>query len=226
MPFRIVPARDRKLFRALRRGRRETVARGSELFRRGLPATDVLVVWQGHVRLTHSGSRGRRERTVALVGPDEICGLEAMAPEGTYLYDAAAAERSDVQRLAGGRFRQAVEGTRWTFGMLMSALNHDLAAARSLVGGPASHTASARLARVFRDLADRFGESGPDGTELPRRFTHQELADLSGSHRSTVTTLLNEWLYQGWLREGKGTWVVCDPEPLERVIRDEQPFGR
>jgi len=49
------------------------------------------------------------------------------------------------------------------------------------------------------DLGERCGEPAGRGIHLSERLTHQVLADLSGAHRATVTTLLNDWLYDGVL---------------------------
>ncbi|NET13300.1 MAG: Crp/Fnr family transcriptional regulator [Okeania sp. SIO1H6] len=50
-----------------------------------------------------------------------------------------------------------------------------------------------RLLRLLRWLADRFGNQLPDGKILDIRLTHQELADIIGTSRVTVTRLLNQF---------------------------------
>ena len=42
------------------------------------------------------------------------------------------------------------------------------------------------------------------------------LADLSGCHRSTVTTLLNEWIYEGFLRQVDGELRILKAESLPK----------
>ncbi|NET43818.1 MAG: Crp/Fnr family transcriptional regulator [Okeania sp. SIO2B3] len=50
-----------------------------------------------------------------------------------------------------------------------------------------------RLLRLLKWLADRFGNQLPDGQILDMRFTHQELAEIVGTSRVTVTRLLNQF---------------------------------
>jgi CRP-like cAMP-binding protein len=45
-------------------------------------------------------------------------------------------------------------------------------------------------------------------------LTHQLLADLSHSHRSTVTTILNDWIYAGILVEGEVGIRILEPGQL------------
>jgi len=52
---------------------------------------------------------------------------------------------------------------------------------------------------VLLDLGERCGEPENRGVHLTQKLTHQVLADLAGAHRATVTTLLNDWLYDGIL---------------------------
>jgi CRP-like cAMP-binding protein len=49
-----------------------------------------------------------------------------------------------------------------------------------------------RLWRILIWLADRFGEDHPQGRTTGIGLTHQQLADLAGTTRVTVTRLLND----------------------------------
>ena len=79
---------------------------------------------------------------------------------------------------------------------------------RHAQGGSRGPSASQRLAEVLLDLGRRCGEPAGRGIRLSERFTHQTLADLAGAHRATVTTLLNDWLYEGILGADKGGRLV------------------
>ena len=51
---------------------------------------------------------------------------------------------------------------------------------------------------------------------IPHWFTHAELADLVGAHRSTVTTQLNEWIYEGLLRDESGELLIARTDRLRK----------
>lgn len=210
MPFRLIPSRDRKLNRAVRRAPARTFRKGSTLYRLGDPAAEAHLVEKGHLQLTlpRSGSAARATRTVAVIGPGELAGLECLEPDGRRRYTCVAGEATGTRVLVGLRLGQALQGTRWTLGMVFKSAHQDLALARSTVGGQSSHRTPGRLSRVLLDLADRFGVESEDGVHVPRWCTHQELADLSGAHRSTVTTLLNAWIYDGLVDERPGSLIL------------------
>jgi hypothetical protein len=42
------------------------------------------------------------------------------------------------------------------------------------------------------------------------------LADLAGAHRSTVTTILNDWIYDGILKTDGKAIVVMRPATLRK----------
>jgi hypothetical protein len=46
------------------------------------------------------------------------------------------------------------------------------------------------------------------------RLTHQLLADLTVINRSTVTTILNDWLYRKALGEASGHMVIRNADGL------------
>nr|WP_242041824.1 helix-turn-helix domain-containing protein [Alkalinema sp. FACHB-956] len=54
-----------------------------------------------------------------------------------------------------------------------------------------------RLVRLLVWLSDRFGEESSLGAVINFRLTHQDIADLLGTTRVTVTRLLNQLEKQG-----------------------------
>ena len=72
------------------------------------------------------------------------------------------------------------------------------------------------MADVLMDLSLRLGIEHVRGLRIPHWFTHQELADLAGAHRSTVTTILNDWIYDGILKTDGKAIVVMRPAALRK----------
>lgn len=207
MPFRLVPRRDRKLNRLAKSGEELTLGRGEGVYRPGDPARDVYLVRSGHVEVW-LGATDAASRVVALAGPLELFGLEAASsgPGVRRRYGARAGEGSILTVLPGKGVEQAFRTGVRTFPSALRALDGDLWRARWAGPGSAAPTTPQRVADVLLDLTGRFGreEAGP-GTLLELRLTHRVLADLAGAHRSTVTTLLNDWIYRGVVRDtGRG----------------------
>ncbi len=76
-----------------------------------------------------------------------------------------------------------------------------------------------RLAGTILWLADRYGLPADRGLEVPYWFTHQEMADLIGSTRETVTTVLADFKRAGLVDTHNHHFVVLDRRALTERIR-------
>lgn len=66
------------------------------------------------------------------------------------------------------------------------------------------HTAEHRITALLQLLVLRLGHRRGNWYELPLRFTHAELAELSGQTRVTVTRQLSIWRKQGLIEQKRG----------------------
>lgn len=215
MPLKVVPRRDRKLNRVVKKGRTISLKRGETLFQPGDPARELYLVREGHLRLSNPGEgRGDRSRTVAIIGPWEMGGEKGLLPGTPRDFRASAGEESVLTLLDGPSVRRALQTAEKTFDAFLRAKEAEVALARSLTGYRRPGGAGARLGRLLESLMDRMGTPGKNGIRIPVRLTHQLLADLSVCHRSTVTTLLNDWIYRGLLVEVDGQMEILDAGAL------------
>jgi CRP/FNR family transcriptional regulator, cyclic AMP receptor protein len=210
MPFRLLPARDRKLFRVLKNSEVMAVVKGRSLYSAGDPAKDVFIVRQGFVRLVLPGMEaGLPERTVALALPWEMFGDEAFT-EGHRRYGAIAGSSCTVSPLPRGLVLRAMKTAKSSLDAYLVGQEQELHRLRHAQGGSRGPNSAQRLAEVLIDVGARCGEPEGRGTRLSEKLTHQVLADLAGAHRATVTTLLNDWLYEGILGQTPGNRLVIN----------------
>lgn len=199
LPFRLSPPRDRKLYRLVKKAEPISLVKGRSLYAAGDTAREVFLVQRGYMRLVLPAmDKGRPERTVGVALPWELFGDEAFT-EGHRRYGAIAGATCTVFPLPKTGVLHGLKTARKSLDAYLDGVERELHRLRHAQGGSRGPTAAQRLAEVLLDVADRCGE--PDGRriEIPERLTHQVLADLAGSHRATVTTLLNDWLYDGIL---------------------------
>lgn len=213
MPLRVVPQRDRKLNRLVKKGETLVLKRNQILFRPGDVARELYLVRSGHLRLSQP-TPGGTGRTVAMVGPWELGGEKGLLPGTPRDFLASAGEESQIILLDGLAVRRVLQTTEKTFEAFLRAKEAEVALARALTGHRRPGGAPARVGLLLTHLASRLGRPGIHGTLIPVRLTHQLLADLSASHRSTVTTLLNHWIYQGVLEDREGQLELLDPQRL------------
>lgn len=205
MPFRLNPPRDRKLFRLVKKSEGVRLAKGRSLYAPGDDAREVFLVRSGFMRLVLPGMEpGLPERTVGLALPWEIFGDEALT-EGLRRYGAIAGSTCVVHALPKGGVLHGLKTAKGSLDAYLVGVERELHRLRHAQGGSHGPSAAQRLAEVLLDLGERCGEPEGRGIHLTQKLTHHVLADLAGAHRATVTTLLNDWLYEGILastREG------------------------
>lgn len=224
MPLKLVPRRDRKLYRVVKRGAVIRLEKGNVLYSEGEPATSLYLVKGGHVRLLEPpgavqgasrAPRAPRRRVTALAGPWEVLGEEALVEGASRRFRAQAGEPAQVTVLDGPRTRRALQSSQRSFEAFLRGKEAEMNLARILAEARRPGGAAERVGALVLDLVARFGREGTGrGRLVPLLLTHQVLADLSFSHRSTVTTLLNDWIYSEILAEEVAGLRVLRPDAL------------
>ncbi|MGB1658464.1 MAG: Crp/Fnr family transcriptional regulator [Longimicrobiales bacterium] len=204
MPFHLHPPRDRKLFRLVKKAETVRLVKGRPLYAPGDEAREVFLVRSGFVRLVLPGfETGARERTVAVALPWEMFGDEAFT-EGHRRYGAIAGSTCEVHPLPKAAVLSGLKTAKSSLDAYLEGQEQELHRLRHAQGGSHGPSAAQRLAEVIIDMGTRCGEPTGRGLQLSERLTHQVLADLAGAHRATVTTLLNDWLYDGIIASTPG----------------------
>ena len=175
------------------------LVKGRPLYSPGDEALWVYLVRSGYMRLVLPGmERGERERTVSVALPWEMFGDEAFT-EGHRRYGAIAGSSCTVSLLPTEAVLQGLKTAKNSLDAYLEGQERELHRLRHAQGGSHGPDVAQRLAEVLIDLGARCGEPSGRSIHLSEKLTHQVLADLAGAHRATVTTLLNDWLYDGVL---------------------------
>ena len=216
MPLQVIPRRDRKLNSLIKSATPTRYRKGEIVYQRGDTSTLVLLVQEGHVRLTLPKTGAGRGRIVGIAGPRELLGLEALTFDVPRRYTAIAGSACTVVPLNGAAVFKALQASPKTLSQFLRSNDHDLAEAR-LISLSSGFSSKARIADVLLDLAYRFGVDDGRRIKLDHWFTHQELADLAGAHRSTVTTAINDWIYDGVLKQPPRALIINKPGTLRKA---------
>ena len=75
-----------------------------------------------------------------------------------------------------------------------------------------------RIARTLVKLAHNCGQKEPTGIKILHRLTHQELANLVGTSRVTVTNTLQYLKETGVLEQKRGQITITDIDKLQSLI--------
>lgn len=214
MPLKVVPQRDRKLNRLIKKGEVRTLRRTEILYEPEQAAHHVFLVKRGHLRLTQADPGGRGTSCVGLVGPWELAGEEALLPGARRRAWCRAGEPSRVVPLDGETVNRVLHTAARTLEAFLAAKEAELELCRRLAGLRRPRGAPRRLGALLIHLAERLGRREGEGVLLSVPLTHKLLAELASCHRSTVTTVLNDWIYRGHIRDEADGLRILAPEEL------------
>jgi len=216
MPLRVIPRRDHKLNALIKAATPAAYRKGCVVYQQGTPSVFALLIQEGHVCLNLPKTETKRTRVVGVTGPGELLGIEAVTPGVPRRYTAIAGSACTLLPLNGAAVFKALRASPKTLAQFLRSNDHDLAEAR-LISLSSGFSSKARIADVLLDLAYRFGVDDGRRIKIDHWFTHKELADLAGAHRSTVTTAINDWIYDGVLKQQPRGLIVNKPGTLRKA---------
>ena len=160
----------------------------------------VWLVVRGMTKLVTSSMNGD-EALLGLVGPGEPFGepLSQVDP-----YEAITLSQCDLLCL---RWDQLTSDPSLSRGMLLATAKRyrQVEALLALMG---QRRVEERLRSFFGLMAESFGQPCEQGVRISVRLTHQDLANLLGTTRVTVTRFIGVLRDQGWLEVEHSRHVV------------------
>ncbi len=158
----------------------------------------VIVVVKGRLRAIHRGEGGR-EVTLETFRAGDVCIDALTAPESaaTFVGESIAAETSLLLFIPRSDFLAQVRNSPEAALVLVKDLERRLARSRSMVAGLALADVQSRLNHTLTSLARDDGEPTPEGVVIRRCPTQQELGNMIGACRETVSRIIAELARQG-----------------------------
>lgn len=190
-----------------------TLEPGATLYEAGREASSLYIVNYGVLKAVVPTSLGR-DRIADLYGKGDILGLAALdgsqhAETVVAVHDACLTPIDPGQAMNDRRLRDYI----------MQSMARQVRRSREMID-EAEMPVGARVTRAFLRLADRFGQPADDGevgsVKLPLALTHEDLADLTGSSRVTITRILGELRNEGALSGTRGVYLA-NPAGLEQA---------
>jgi CRP/FNR family transcriptional regulator len=191
--------------------------RGSVLFAEGDPARGVYLLKTGRAAVSISSSEGRIVILHMVQGGD-VLGLNAVLRNSTYEATVRTLEASRVNFIPRAELMTLVENSDAGAGAVIKLLSRELvqltSRARSLL---LPQTACARLAQLLLQLTNE--AQGERSRVIDKVFTHEEVAQMIGSSRETVTRLLASLSRRQIIRITSDNIFIRDPAGLEEIAR-------
>ena len=170
----------------------------------------LFLLKKGRVQLYRLSPSGKK-LVVATLGPGAIFGEMSLVGQGMHNTFAEAIDecmlcvmsRADVERLMREKPEVALR--------FMESLGDRLTTMERRLEDIAFKSIPARLASLLLRLADE--EKGDQLTG----YTHQDLGEILGTYRETITQTLNEFKSEGLVEIGRKKVILLDRERLEQL---------
>jgi CRP/FNR family transcriptional regulator len=192
--------------------------KGAMLFVEGQAPRGVFVLCTGKVKLSTSSSDGKALIT-QIAHPGEVLGLSATISEKPYEVTAETLDPCQVNFVKRADFLEFLGRHGKACLRVAEHLSHSYhlahEQARSL--GLSGSTAE-KLARLLLDWCANDGKQTDRGIQLKLTLTHEEIAQLIGASRETVTRLLGDFKAQQLIYIKGSTLVVRQKAALEALV--------
>lgn len=181
----------------------------------------VYLVVSGRVRVTAYHASGR-ERQLYIAEKGCIVGETSVLLHREHTTTASAIVDSIVYKIPAAVFIERMQKNYAICSMVMRMVcrKHDVLY-NALLSSSFSQSVS-QIARMLLNLADQYGEETADGCRIGIRFTHQDIANITGISRVTVSNAFNLFAEKGVCGKVNGSFLISDMEGLrEYSLMDE-----
>lgn len=155
-----------------------------------------------------------KEFTLAILGPGDLYATHA----GCYIQslDDTTLLVADVLAVS-----KAMDSVPMITRTMVRVLGNILSNSFSIIGSLAFKDIYSRLKDYILSEARESGEQEGSGTLLSLNLTTEQLAQLMGASRQTVSTLLNDMVRAGLMeKRGRGRYFIPDMDTLERATEE------
>jgi CRP-like cAMP-binding protein len=192
------------------------VRRRQVVYLPGDPGASVFFVNGGRVKISKV-TRDGKELTLAYRHGGEVFGELGLIDGGPREEMAEAVDNALITEMALGEFERLLQ----TYPLLGYRLAKVFALRRreleSAIESLVFKDVSAKLAQLLLRLGDEYGVEDARGTLVALKITHQEMANLIGSTRETVSLTLSQFKRRGLIHTDGRKVILADGEGLRAL---------
>jgi len=189
---------------------------GATIFSKGDPADSLYIVKEGRVRILSLSDKGT-ETILHILKAGAVFG-ELLLSEEKRVLTAVGGTDVLVTVLSKGSLVELLSSVPTIAKNFIRLLSRRLAKVEKEFADFGHTWSYHRLTKVLLQLCEEHGQETPKGTLITVRLTHEDLANLIGTTRETVTTQLNRFRRMGLVKRQDRFLVVNRPR-LEEFDR-------
>jgi CRP/FNR family cyclic AMP-dependent transcriptional regulator len=194
----------------------EEARRRRVIYMPGDPGDSVFFVNGGRVKISRVTPDGK-ELTIAYRGPGEVFG-ELCIVDGRHREEMAEAmENALVTQVPRERFEKLLQvhvGLAYSMTKVMCQRRREV---ERKMEDLVFKDVNAKLAELLLDLCDNYGVDDDRGTLVAVKITHQEMANLIGSTRETVSLTLSQFKRSKLIATDGRKVIVTDRDGLQAL---------
>jgi CRP/FNR family transcriptional regulator, cyclic AMP receptor protein len=189
----------------------------SIVFEEGQRTSGIFVVCSGQIKLSAT-SRDGRTMILKIATPGDVLGLTATLNDLPYEVTAETLEPCQIRSVRRRDFLEFLaqfgKVSRQAAQVVAREYHEVFLDARRLA---LSGSAAGRLAQLLLDWA-RTGACGRPELRFTMALTHEELANMAGTSRETVTRLLNQFERDELIERHGSAIVILREAEMERLV--------
>jgi CRP/FNR family transcriptional regulator len=190
---------------------------GAVLFVEGQPPRGVHIICSGRVKLSTT-SRDGKTLILRIAQPGEILGLHATVAGKPYELTAETLQSSQLDFVRRDDFLKFLQNHAVACLHAAQHLSQNCQSAYEMIRSLGlSHSVAEKLARLLLEWASD-AETTEDGLRIKVALTHEEIAQLIGTSRETVTRVLGEFRDKQLAQLRGSTLLIQNKAGLERLI--------
>ena len=202
-------------------GQRRQFCKDSMVFDAGSSNDDVFILLDGRIKIFELSQEGK-EVILWFCFPGEIFGLaEVMCRQRSDLREvnAQACSYVEVLSIKQSDFARFLFENPSTSMRVIDLLCYRLRELGDVLLNLASDDVTSRVVKLITRLGTRYGKVRGEEVYLDIPLTHQEMADMIGTSRQTVTTVLGRLKRKGVLKVEHRSIYIKDYQWVENIAR-------
>jgi CRP/FNR family transcriptional regulator, cyclic AMP receptor protein len=210
-----LPESDLKIFESLKIT--NAYPKGTTLFMEGQPSNGIYMLCQGRVKLS-TCSRDGKVIILHIAGPGEVLGLSPSVSDSIHVATAEVIEPCQVNFIRNDDFLRFLQQNPQACMSAVRQLSQNYQTAYLQICSLGLSTSVAdKLAKLFLGWCEANGCAG-NSVHLKVSYTHEEIAEMIGTSRETVTRLLKEFKERNLVTRRGSDLIIHDKEMLEAGI--------
>lgn len=189
--------------------------KGMVIFVEGEPGDALYFVRKGVVKLTKTMEDGR-EQILHYVKEGEIFAEVLLFDNGPFPATAQVAEDAEIGIIHNQSIENFLRQHPHLTLQILKVMSKRLRHAQAQIQNLALNNALGRLINTLLKLAQEYGEKTPEGLKINLALGQQDLANMIGSSRETVTRFLSELKKQQIIKINRQSITILDLNRLKK----------